>query len=161
MHHEDLTSRRFGRLVALEFAGRSKKGNAYWKCRCDCGNVVTVEKPNLKWSTVSCGCYRTEVNGTHHMTESPTYQSWCSLITRCTNQNRKDWKNYGGRGIKVCDRWLHSFENFLADMGPRPDGMTIDRIDNDGNYEPGNCRWATKLEQNRNTTRIRKLRKAS
>lgn len=87
----------------------------------------------------------------HGMNGTPTYRSWQAMLTRCTNSNRAQFKDYGGRGIKVCERWL-KFENFLADMGERPDGTTLDRFPNkDGDYEPGNCRWASRVEQNRNT----------
>ena len=86
----------------------------------------------------------------HGLTHSPTYETWHAMIQRCTNPRASNWGYYGGRGITVCDRWLHSFENFLADMGMRPADLSLDRIDNDGNYEPGNCRWATAVEQSQN-----------
>jgi hypothetical protein len=129
-------------------------------CECDCGNIVTVMNKQLRTKkTKSCGCLRREDVSrrftTHgHTLEkrfSPTYHSWAGMITRCTNPKRKTWGKYGGRGITVCDRWKNSFEAFLEHMGERPLGKTLDRYpNNDGNYEPNNCRWATWSEQMKN-----------
>ena len=129
----------------------------YWECLCECGNKTIVSASYLRNGKIkSCGCLRKEGNNTKHQhtsrshTPSPTYSSWIKAKQRCNNPNVPNWVDYGGRGIKVCDRWLDSFENFLADMGERPDGTTIDRINNDGNYEPGNCKWSTPKEQSNN-----------
>jgi hypothetical protein len=125
-----------------------------WLCKCDCGSELVVPGFRLRnGSIISCGCYhrerRREVPKTHGMKKSRVYSIWCGMKTRCSNPNRKDWDRYGGRGIKVCDEW-QKFENFLADMGhPKPD-ETIERINVNGNYEKGNCRWITKKAQNFN-----------
>jgi len=100
---------------------------------------------------------RTHGNQTHGMSSSPEYRAWRTMISRCKNPNASAYKNYGGRGISVCQRWVESFENFLSDMGRRPSGLSIDRINNDGNYEPGNCRWATRTEQARNSRMAKPL----
>ena len=111
----------------------------------------------LNGFTKSCGCLKREANRTHGHTSrtgnTPTYDSWKAMKFRCLNPKARFYRLYGGRGIKICDRWLHSFENFLEDMGERPAGLTLDRRDSNGNYEPQNCRWATPAEQVRNTSR--------
>lgn len=149
----------FGKLKVIGEAPSKMRSNGklryYWKCRCGCGTSAIVESSSLNSGrTKSCGCIRRTFKLNHgHARKgklTPEYSCWASMIQRCTNSNHPAWKNYGGRGITVCERWL-VFENFYQDMGPRPSPKhSIDRINNNGNYEPSNCRWATKSEQQRN-----------
>jgi hypothetical protein len=150
---------RFGRLVIVSRDGRKIT------CRCDCGNVVEVHLANLcTGHTKSCGCLRAEVTAERSYRHGSSrrgrrtraYESWSSMLKRCLNPECKDWPNYGGRGITVCERWL-KFENFLADMGERPPGLSIERLDHNGPYRKENCTWVTRKEQNRNTRRNRLL----
>jgi hypothetical protein len=145
----DLTGQTFGKLVVVSYA-YSDASCTYWLCQCECGRQTRKHSQNLRTGkTQSCGCGTNEKHGhTARGGWSPEYNSWVAMKSRCFNVNHEHYKDYGGRGITVCDRWKDSFENFYSDMGKRPDGMTLDRYpNNDGNYEPGNCRWATKVQQ--------------
>jgi len=155
----DLTGQRFGRLVVVSKAENSNSGHARWNCICDCGVEAIVFGCNLRSGcTKSCGCLQrektSETNITHGMTKTPTHITWKSMKQRCTDHKYSCYENYGGRGIAVCGRW-NKFDNFYEDMGKRPNGTSLERIDNNGNYCPENCCWATPKTQNRNTRRNR------
>lgn len=158
----DITGQKFGRLTVLGRAGKHACGVITWLCQCDCGEETTATAQNLKTgNTMSCGCvYRDMIEQkkgkifsdptTHGMSNSPEWVSYRAMIARCYNEKHHSYRHYGACGITVCLRWLESFENFFADMGARPSEKTLDRIRSSGNYEPGNCRWATPLEQSNN-----------
>lgn len=150
----DITGHIFGRLTAIKSTGQIATSGYLWECQCTCGNTVTIAISTLRrGSTKSCGCLRKEMGienkTTHGMSKTREHNIWVKMVQRCTNPNDVGYKNYGGRGIQVCDRWHNSFEAFYADMGPS-NGLSIDRRDNDGNYEPGNCRWTNMSIQNLN-----------
>ena len=162
----NLTSKRFGKLTVAWPAGRGNRGEICWLCFCDCGGHSVVRGVLLRTGKVDRCPHEARVRArTKHghsadANPSPEYMSWSGMIQRCTNRKTNRWRHYGGRGIKVCKRWL-KFENFLADMGPKPKPkrrFSIDRIDNNGNYETSNCRWATYEEQNRHRKRDKRGR---
>lgn len=156
----DLTGDKYGRLTALSRAENKAKKSA-WNCVCECGNRKVVTSTHLRAGRVrSCGCLAAESRGqarkTHGMTGTKPYKIWRSMIDRCYYPSQHAYPYYGGRGITICDRWL-DFQNFYRDMGDIPEGMTIDRVDNEGNYEPDNCHWATKTDQANNKRNNRML----
>jgi hypothetical protein len=158
MRARDLTGERFGRLIATAIAG-TLSGKKMWHCVCDCGIKKVVRGSHLTGGKVeSCGCLRDARfkarNTTHGMSKQRPYRIWRDMINRCHYEKYPERHLYGGRGISVCQRWRDSFVAFIEDMGLPPPGMSIDRYpNNDGNYEPGNCRWATATQQARNRRR--------
>lgn len=149
----NIAGQRFGKLTAIAEAGLYQNRRVLWFCRCDCGEEVVVRGDCLRSGvTKSCGCLRKELPTTHGLTDSAEYSAWCAMRGRCLNPNNQEAHNYSQRGITVSDKWLNSFEAFYEDMGPRSSpAHSLDRHpDNDGDYEPGNCRWATAAEQVRN-----------
>ncbi len=149
----ELTGKRFGRLTVLGL-GYTHKNKVYWYIKCDCGNIKTTQGNNLKsGSTRSCGCLQREIATRHGMEKSKEYKTWACMKQRCLNVNNKDFKNYGGRGIKICDSWINNFGQFIKDMGLRPEGCSIDRIDNNKGYSSDNCKWSTPKEQANNKKR--------
>lgn len=150
----------FDRLTVVSFAGMAKDGRQF-ECQCLCGNRITALGKSLRGgNTRSCGCKQREAAGSlrrsHGLSKTVEYRIWKGMKDRCYNPNDEEFVNYGGRGIAVCDEWVNDFERFLKDVGPRPSPeLTIDRIDNNIGYRPGNVRWATRADQVRNTRRTR------
>lgn len=160
MRRIDLTGQTFGRLTVLSMTmvKTARRNVAHCICSCECGGIITTLPHSLKsMATKSCGCLLSEVSAsrqtTHNQSNTPTWSVWCAMRRRCDNPRNKSYGLYGGRGITVCERW-QDFSNFLADMGERPSRLhSIERQNTNGNYEPGNCVWATKAQQSRNTRR--------
>ena len=152
----DMTGKRYGKLVAIEkvlVRGLSRQ-RVCWRCKCDCGRETVADGMNMRnGMTKSCGCRRLDVcdeRAKHRKCATPEYKAWAQMMARCYRRTSADNKNWGGRGIRVCDKWKTA-ANFLVDMGERPTPKhSLDRINNDGNYEPSNCRWATRIQQNNN-----------
>lgn len=153
---KDIAGKKFGRITALRFKDVHFR-NARWVCKCECGSVKVVYGCHLRsGKVVSCGCFQRErayeTNKTHGCTHDLEYGIWKTMKARCCNPKTKSFANYGGRGIMVCDRWMNSFENFISDMGTRPSRKhSVERKNNNGNYDPSNCVWATQKEQSNNT----------
>jgi hypothetical protein len=155
---KDITGKKFNRLKVLSFA-YLKKQRAYWKFKCDCGTVKIIgSKTVIANKTRSCGCLKKEaitktgkaINFIHGMSHTSIHAIWATMIQRCYDKNCSNYSRYGERGIKICDRWRYSFINFYKDMGNKPKGKTLGRINNNGNYEKSNCRWENLEEQNNN-----------
>lgn len=154
---KNMAGERFGRLVMLAPLGRARNGWLIWSARCDCGKAIAVAGPKVRSSngTRSCGCLKSDAKlihgGSRRNAATPEYYSWAHAKDRCERKTHHAWHRYGGRGIRMSERWRSDFATFLADMGPRPPDTSLDRYpDPDGNYAPGNCRWATRKEQSEN-----------
>jgi hypothetical protein len=154
----DLTGRRFGRLVVVGLAERTRRHKIRYLCKCDCGELKSIDANGLRaGNNLSCGCLRTENRIRHGMHQHPLYNIWKGMRRRCTVDTDRAWDNYGGRGITVCPQWNEEdgINQFIKDMGERPLGYTLERIDNDGPYSPENCEWVTMSKQKQNTRRSR------
>jgi hypothetical protein len=160
----DLNGKAFARLTVIEFAGQKKGGRALWRCRCECGKEAVVPGDCLRdGRSRSCGCLKLEmIRGnkygvTHEACGHPLFHVWNGMMARCNNKKHQQYADYGGRGIKVCERWRDPWK-FFEDMGERPDGATLERVNNGKGYDPENCRWATRKEQMRNKRTNRLIR---
>lgn len=154
MKPQDISGQRFFRLIAVDFSHRNKHGQAMWTCLCDCGQIKVIGANALRsGATKSCGCYNreraAETATTHGMSKHSAFKTWEGMMRRCYNENDKDYPRYGGRGITVCGSW-HDVAKFIEDMGEKPDGKTLDRRNNNLDYNKRNCRWGTPLTQGGN-----------
>lgn len=154
----DIIGKRFGRLTVLRYTHSNSNKKRCYECQCDCGSILnTVGASLIKGDTTSCGCFQkeciTKIQTTHGLVNvhKKEYESWCRMKARCLNPKNKDFHHYGGRGIKIAPEWINDFGQFYKDMGPRPEGFTLERLRNDGNYEPGNVTWADRQTQSNNT----------
>ncbi len=163
---KDETGKKYGRLSVLSLFGLTANGMTLWNCRCDCGKAWVTRGSALRSGlTKSCGCLAAEITSkrtterltTHGLAGQKVYWAWAAMIQRCSNPNHPSFKDYGERGIKVCERWANSFEAFFADMGHPPKGMSLERIENDGIYCKANCKWASRKEQQNNRRTNRRL----
>ncbi len=159
-----LLGQKFGRLTVLDRDKSNNTKHAYWICQCECGKIKSIRSAHLRsGGTISCGCYSAEMAAkrktTHNLYGNRIYRIWANMIQRCKNPHEKCYKNYGGRGISVCQEWVENFLSFhsyvISLVDSDNEKMTLDRIDNDGNYEPGNVRWATRKQQGRNTRTVK------
>lgn len=151
----DMAGKTYGSLTVIEFAGQDAGRNALWRCKCECGQITVARGCRLRRGQKTCGCGPVGAPPVHGQSSpgklTSEYQCWAAMKRRCLNPRSRNYRRYGGRGISICSEWIESFERFYADMGPKPSpSHSLDRIDNDGNYGPSNCRWATPVEQSNN-----------
>ena len=156
----NMTGLKYNRLTVVEYRGKQSWSHHQWLCKCDCGNTVVCLGENLRsGNTMSCGCFNIEVNRSKgrsnnldiNLSDNKLHGSYKEMIRRCSDKNSISYPRYGGRGISVCKRWVDDENAFFKDMGKRPDGTSLDRIDNNGDYSPSNCKWSTHAEQSQNT----------